>query len=289
MPRRPYRPPELLRRPFLGSTAVSEGLITYDQLRGKSWRQVAYDVYVDASIPDSHKVRCQGIGLILPSGAAITGRSAACLDGLPLSELDDPVHVLARPKIRVRRRGCRLVRTRWLPDAHVRPGDLPVTVHPRTAWEIASEPDLVEAVAALDLLFRARQPRREVMESWVAKFPDSRAARAIDLSDERAESPQESRARIRIRLAGFPPPVPQYNLRMNGHFVARFDLAWPDAKVAVEYDGWWHAGAQQLSLDRARLTGIVDAGWRVYYLTSVDLKDPVRFELFCGRLRRALL
>ena len=225
---------------------------------------------------------------MLPDGAALTGRSAACLDGVPLGEPDDPVHVLVPLGTRFRRTGCRIVRTKWLPDWHLSAGTPPVTKPARTAWEIASEADLVEAIAALDVLFRARKPRRDLMDPWLATFPDTPGARALVLSDARAESPQESRARVRITLAGFPPPVPQYEVRRNGRFVARVDLAWPEAKVAVEYDGVWHAEAQQLFRDRARLDGLVDAGWRVLHLTSPDLKHPRRFDVFCARLRRAL-
>ncbi|WP_218617358.1 endonuclease domain-containing protein [Cryptosporangium aurantiacum] len=158
----------------------------------------------------------------------------------------------------------------------------------RTAWEIASEPDLIEAVVALDVLFRAKRPRREAMDSWVATFPDSQAAKAITLADARAESPQESRTRVQITLAGFPPPTPQHKVVVNGRVIARLDLAWPDAKVAVEYDGIWHADAQQLRSDRARLNQLIDAGWTVLHLTSLDLKDPARFAAFCGQLRAAL-
>ena len=142
---------------------------------------------------------------------------------------------------------------------------------------------------ALDLLFRARNPRQSAMDSWIAAFPDTPAARTLALADDRAESPQETRARVRIRQAGFPPPVPQYRVTAHGRFVARVDLAWPDARVAVEYDGEWHAGADQLRLDRARLNKLVDAGWLVLHLTSVDLSKPERFAAFCAQLRAALL
>jgi hypothetical protein len=288
MTRHHIRPTALHGRPFLGSAAIRRGLLTRSQLRGPTWRRLGHDVYVDAALPDSHLVRCQAVGLFLPAGAAIAGRSAACLDGLPLGEPEDPVHILAPPRARFRRSGCRFVRTGWLPEGHVRPGDPPVTVSTRTAWEIASEPDVVEAVAALDVLFRERRPRKGAMDSWVARFPDSQAAGTIALADARAESPQESRIRVRIALAGFPPPTLQYRILANGRFVARVDLAWPKASVAVEYDGVWHAEAQQLRRDRARLNKLVAAGWTVFHLTSVTLKDPACFAAFCAQLRSAL-
>ncbi|MFG1920954.1 endonuclease domain-containing protein [Cryptosporangium sp. NPDC048952] len=288
MTRHNLRPPELGQAPFLGREALRRGLLTAGQLRGPTFRRLSQGIFVDADCPDSHRIRAEGVALILPEGAAITGRSAACLDGLSLAEPNDPVHVLVQPGTRLRRRGCSVVSTEWLPAAHIRPGSPPVTIHTRTAWEVASEPDLIEAVAGLDALFRAQHPRREVMDAWVAKFPDSQAARAIALSDVRAESPQESRVRVRLMLAGFPAPEPQFRVWLSGRYPARLDFAWPKKKVAVEYDGLWHGEAQQIEPDRERLTALVDAGWRVYFLTNRQLKDPARFEAFCAKLRRGL-
>ncbi|MFB9318745.1 endonuclease domain-containing protein [Cryptosporangium minutisporangium] len=265
------------------------GLLTRRQLCSQGWRKFGHDVYADADLGDTHLVRCRAIGLVLPSGAAITGRSAACLDGLPIDQKDALVHVLAPLGTRLERPQCRVARTGWLPHGHIRPGsDPPVTASTRTAWEIASESDVVEAVVALDVLFRANRPRQEAMGSWVAAYPDSAAASAIALADGRSESPQESRARVRIVLEGFPPPTPQYEVVANGRFVARVDLAWPEVKVAVEYDGAWHAEPGQMAKDRARLNRLMDAGWTVLHLTSATLKHPSLFAAFCAQLRSAL-
>jgi len=288
MARPPHRPAQLRNAFFKGSDAIRTGLLTPDQLRSSAWRRLFRDVYVDARVPDTHQLRCRAVRLILPVGAVVTGRSAACLDGVPLGETDDPVHLLAPPGTRWARRGCRVVRTAWLPTGHLRAGDPPTTIPQRTAWEIASEPDLVEAVAALDVLFRAARPVPAAMDQWVAAYPHSDAARAIALADPLAESPQESRARVRLVLAGFPPPVPQYSIYAGGRFVARVDLAWPTARVAVEYDGAWHGEAAQIPRDRARSNRLVDAGWEVLYLTGVQLREPELFTVFCAQLRSAL-
>lgn len=288
MARPPVRPVQLRGTFFRGSDALRAGLLTPDQLRGSAWRRLFRDVYMDSRVPDSHRVRCRAVTLILPPGSAVAGRSAACLDDLPMGSVEDPVHILTRPGTRWARHGCRVVRTSWLPDGHVRQGDPPRTVAQRTAWEIASEGDLVEAVAALDVLFRAERPRKAGMDSWVAAMPGSPAARAIALADPRAESPPESRTRVRLTLAGFPPPVPQYPLYRGGRFVARLDLAWPEARVAVEYDGLWHGQPGQLMKDRARLNRIHRAEWEVCFLTHAHLVDDGLFASFCGQLRQAL-
>jgi hypothetical protein len=288
MPRSPLKPPQLRGRHFRGSDVVNRGWLTRAQLKGPSWRRLFHNVYADADLDDSHRLRCEAIGLILPKTAAVTGRSAVCLDAFSMGRPEDPVHVLAPLRTRFAHQGVRLVRTAWLPAEHVVPGSPNVTTPERTAWEIAGEPDVEEAVVVLDRLFRARRPHQETMNRWMAAFPASPAATTIGLADGRAESPQESRARVRLTLAGFPPPVPQYEIIVHGRFVARVDLAWPEAKVAVEYDGVWHAEAEQLSLDRVRLNNLLDAGWTVRALTGADLRDPKRFAAFCVHLRNAL-
>jgi very-short-patch-repair endonuclease len=52
------------------------------------------------------------------------------------------------------------------------------------------------------------------------------------------------------------------------------DLAFPEHRVAIEYDGAWHGEAGQLARDRRRLNALVQAGWRVLHLTAADLRDP---------------
>jgi very-short-patch-repair endonuclease len=245
------------------------------------------DAYADAEMPVTHLLKCQAAGLILPPGAALTGRSAARVAGLALGEPDDPVQVIVPTGEQFGGRGLS-VRRAWLPAAQVVPGKPRLTVPQRTAWEIAREPNLVEAEAALDVLFAGNYLRPGAMDDWVAVSPRSKAAKALGLADGRAESPQESRARVRLVLAGLPVPTPQFKVWLRGRFGARLDLAWPAAKIAVEYDGLWHAERRQFLRDRSRANKLLDAGWTVYTMTCDDLSDPIIFAAFVARLRDAL-
>ncbi|TQS46922.1 endonuclease domain-containing protein [Cryptosporangium phraense] len=290
MARPPSRPHELRRGPFVGSAAIARGLITADQLRGRrSWRRLFRDVYVDAGHPDTHLQKCLAARLILPAGAALTGVSAACLSGLPLGEKTDDVAVLVPAGCRFTRRGMSVKRTAWLPLGHIVDGNPPITAATRTAWEIASGNDLVEAVVGLDVLFAHQRPRKAAMAAWTENFPRSKAARAIALADPRAESPQETRTRVRLVLAGFPPPTTQHEVFADDRFVARVDLAWPNAKVALEYDGAHHVGdTRQMAHDRERLNKLQAEGWLVLHLTAADLKNEHRWAAFVRQLRGAL-
>jgi very-short-patch-repair endonuclease len=79
-----------------------------------------------------------------------------------------------------------------------------------------------------------------------------------------------------MALAGLPSPIPQYEVRTAGEFVARVDFAWPDRKVAVEYDGVWHADAGQLIRDRERLNRLQAAGWYVHHVTARNMASIQR-------------
>ncbi len=56
-----------------------------------------------------------------------------------------------------------------------------------------------------------------------------------------------------LALAGLV-AVPQHTVRgLGGRFVARVDLAFPEQRVAIEYDGARHGEPGQLARDRRRL------------------------------------
>ncbi|MCO7218837.1 endonuclease domain-containing protein [Klenkia sp. PcliD-1-E] len=80
--------------------------------------------------------------------------------------------------------------------------------------------------------------------------------------------------RVQLRRRGLV-AVPQFVVRDGrGGFVARVDLAFPEQRVAVEYDGAWHAEEGQFARDRRRLNALLAAGWRVVHLTAADLHRP---------------
>ncbi len=124
----------------------------------------------------------------------------------------------------------------------------------------------------LDRLVGSRLTTLDALRAAVLALPRCRgsasAREAVDLADGLAESPQETRTRLHLRAGGVPAPVAQYRVLADGRFVARVDFAWPDRKVALEYDGLWHAEPGQFAKDRARLNALQAAGWRVVFVTA---------------------
>jgi hypothetical protein len=64
----------------------------------------------------------------------------------------------------------------------------------------------------------------------------------LALADPGAGSPMESRLRLVLVSGGLPRPVTQFEVRSGGVFIARLDLAYPERRLGVEYEGDHHRG-----------------------------------------------
>ncbi|MEH1015147.1 DUF559 domain-containing protein [Micromonospora sp. CPCC 206060] len=300
MPIPPRRPPRLRRRVFRGSHAVASGILTRGELRSRAWRPLFRDIYADARIIITHPVRCATVArLLLPAEAAIAGRSAAALFGAGAVRTDEPIDVLVPTGTRFGPvSGLRVHCARLSDGDLVRHGDLTVTSPARTAWDVAQWLDTVDAVVVIDALLARRVVTAASLRDYAAARAGQRGwqrlRRTVELADAGAESPPESRLRVRLILAGVPRPVTQYVVESDGRFVARVDLAWPELKVAVEYDGTWHADTEQFHRDRRRLNRLLGEGWLVLHVTGKRLREDfagvlaeVRAALRSRQVRRA--
>jgi very-short-patch-repair endonuclease len=71
-----------------------------------------------------------------------------------------------------------------------------------------------------------------------------------------------------LRDSGLPKPTQQYQVRVGGQNF-RLDLAYPEHKVALEYDGWeTHRSRSSFDSDRKRDRLLQLDGWIVLRLTS---------------------
>jgi hypothetical protein len=281
--------PEALRcSPFLGSAAVSSGLLTRRQLGGNTWRRLFQDVYVHRSVPVTHVLRAQAAVLLQPA-AVVTGCSAAVLWGVPLAEEDDDVEITLPPAAHMVRVAGVVARRAALDPAQLTTHDgLRLTTPAATALRLAAALSHDAAVIAVDRLIATGLVEIASIRALAARMrgPGSARARAVAAdADGLAESPQETRLRLLMARSSLPPPVAQYRIEHEGRFVARVDFAWPELKVAVEYDGLWHAESRQFAKDRERLNRLQAAGWRVVFVTAADLHRP---EQLLARIAAAL-
>ena len=266
---------------FRGRDALAAGLLTPDALRGPAWRRLYRGVYDDAALADTTDLRIAGARLLLPADGVFSGRTAAHLFGaVQLAHPGAPVEVTVPPATSFGPVAGLRIRRAALP-----PSDVTVIAHRRctselrTAVDLARLESIVEAVVAIDVLLARGIVRAVELEQAVAELTPGRGTRQArqvsTLVDGRAESPPESRLRVLLVLAGLF-PVPQFPVRDSaGAFVARVDLAFPEQRVAIEYDGVWHGEPGQLGRDRRRMNKLSDAGWTVFYVTASDMHDPV--------------
>jgi hypothetical protein len=270
-------PARLLPGVFVGSHAIADGVLTRKQLRDRGYRRLVQGVYADPALPFDHQLRCRGVALLLPPGTAIGGHSAAAWHGAPFAAAHDPVVVLRPADVLWRGpRGTKVHRTDLGPsDVDVLDG-VPVTSALRSAWDVAALESVGTAVAALDAMVRANAVRFAdlcaMADDGAGRWGVTRVRRACALVDPLAESPPESRVRVACVLAGLT-PVPQHEIRVDGVRLGRVDLAFPEARLAIEYDGAYHFEETQIVRDDARIAQLIAAGWRVIRLSAADLRD----------------
>ncbi|HMT49557.1 MAG TPA: DUF559 domain-containing protein [Dietzia sp.] len=194
-------------------------------------------------------------------GAVLTGWSAAALHGVTapgeaIPELCVGPHGRARAGLRIRRY---TVPDRWV----TRVRGVRVTSPAWTAFDLARFNDHVDGVLALEELYRrgfTRERMQETVDSLAGTWGVARARRVLADSDPRSESPRETETRLFLRAAGYTDFIPQVAVRELGY---RLDLADPDRKIAVEYDGPHHDDPVQQSKDRHRRNRLQAAGWIV--------------------------
>lgn len=276
---------------FVGAHAIAEGVLTRRQLAGGPFSRVLQGVYADASQPRDHLLRCRAASLLMPAGAALGGRSAAAVLGAPSPSFGDPVTVVVPEPASWRGpTGIRVHCTRLAPSEVEDDGyGIRWTTARRTAWDVAVLESTATAVGVLDAMVRGDLLHEGDLHTILRERAGARWSRkvrkAFELVDRRSASPPESWVRVACALAGLPAPELQFDVMEGGVWLATVDLAWPDARLVVEYEGEYHFDELQIVRDDVRLARIVAAGWRVIRLAAHDLRS---METVIARIRAAL-
>jgi very-short-patch-repair endonuclease len=228
--------------------------------------------------------------LRVPEYVAFAGPSAAYLLGVThAADFRDPVHVVVDSKMQLESsRGLVVHHVALAAGDIASQDDLLVTSPARTAWDLACWMEPVRSVPILDGMLAQGLTSPDALDHYLsAKRPRRgrhRVEQAISLTDARAQSPQESRLRVLLVLAGLPKPEAQHPVPV-GSLTLHPDLAWPEYKVAVEYDGKWHEEPAQSALDQERLRLLARAGWIVVPVTRDRMGD---FPALLAEIRGAL-
>jgi hypothetical protein len=179
-------------------------------------------------------------GLARPT-AVLSGPTAAWVWGLPRPRSEPPVVHLTDPHRWRRGRGWSMTRAAVPDDEVTLRGAYPVTTAARTVVDLARTWPEVHAVAAVDAaLLRGlatSEQLRAVLERQASVPSIPRAVRTVDMSDGRSESWLETCGRLTFDALGLPRYVPQVELWVRGRLVKVADGWYPDAALAIEFDG----------------------------------------------------
>src|SRR5690606_32034146 len=226
---------------------------------------------------------------VLTPGGFFCGPSAALVWNIPLSAHARPqgeIHVgIHRPKRAPRRPdvvGHQFTRG----FIHITEHDgLPVT-DPASTWaDLGNVLQEDALVAAADFLLRTpRHPGgvRPVSGAALAtrdelqSLPERkgrpgapRIRRALELARDGAASTPETQIRLILRDANLPDPVLDFDVYDRfGRFLGCSELAYPELKIAIEYESDGHLTREQLQRDIDKYQAYAEAGWRVVRLTA---------------------
>lgn len=233
-------------------------------------------------------------------GAVLSHQTAAELLGVPLPvpltcEGGAALHCRG-PKGTGATAGALVVVHQPLEQETIRHRGLPL-VHPLLALQdiaVLLRPD--DLVVALDALAADRfGAHRRVRVAEMEEILDGMRGRgapalrkALPHVRERSWSPMETRMRLQLIRHGYPEPELNLPVLETATGIEYFvDLAYPEQKVAIEYDGDGHRTdrrAWQKDLNKNDV--LHDAGWKVLRVTAADHRRP---RAFFARLDDALI
>jgi hypothetical protein len=255
--------------------------------QSRQWHVPWAGVFVEA-VRASHPLTLASAALLVAGrDAALAGPTAAHLHGCRSVE-PLPVHVIVPYGRALRTRPGLVVHNGRGFDADLeeRHG-LPVLGLQRVVTDMLCGSRPLDALAVLDEALAMVEPdRREVYRAVIARRLERRddprgtrrGGQLLGLATGDAASPAESWFLYRIVDSGF--PVPEVNWSLygpDGREIYRLDYAWPELRIAVEYNGYaYHVGRE--AEDEARAEDLRRRDWIVITAGVDELGRPAPFE-----------
>lgn len=154
---------------------------------------------------------------------------------------------------------------------------MPVTTVERTLVDLARVlPPEVSARVVGDAvrISAAQQPALDrELEAARGRSGAALARAAVAAADPRLESVLEEEL-LALLLSVGPAPIPQYEVVVDGRFLARVDFAYPAIRLAVEADGYaTHGPRPAFERDRERSALLQLARWTLLSFTAVQIRQ----------------
>jgi very-short-patch-repair endonuclease len=246
------------------------------RVRAGDWRCLHPRVYLVGGHARSGTSRVRAAGLWVGERGVISGPAAAFWLGM-LPSAPGRIEVTVPRACGLRGHAGVRVRRRDLdPLDRRRSHGIWHTDRPLTALETAiAVPD---GSAFLDRALQKHVPFDEVYRAYCRNMGArgfARVATLLTAAADRADSVAERILVELLRDAGITGwqlglPFQQWKI----------DIAFPDARLAIEIDGWaWHADVQRFRADRHKRNALVGAGWTLLRLTWHDLTNRPDYVL----------
>lgn len=265
-------------------SGMSSDQVFHRARRGRLVR-VHRGTYRHPGAPETWRQRAMAACLGAPDGAVLSHLWAAALHGL----IDEPA---STPDVTVRRGqsprldgvAVHLARQPFEADRCVVDG-IPCTNVARTLIDCAKvmRPSQLRRLTDTALQRKLVTPQ-QIAVAWdhARRAPGRHGERKLRKVVNRwagaidAGSAAEVRLRRQIRDWGFPEPTCQVRIRDGTEVVARVDLAWPDRRIAIEYDSDEFHGPNRWDHDESRQARIEALGWTVLRADKEDLRPGAR-------------
>lgn len=247
------------------------------ELRSGGLQKVWYGIYGCGDVDT--RLRLRGLDLAAGACVAICLGTAAAAYGFDTEETDD-LHVLNPDGGQLRSADGLVVHRRQGAPLTLVAGR-PATAPGWTAIEVARGLRRPRALATLDAALRSGTCSRRDLLTAAGRQAGRRGIVAVrgllPLAVPEAESPMESEARLVMIDGGLPTPVLQHQLVDTNGRTWRLDFAWPEYRVAAEYDGVaWHSGPEAFFRDRLRASALQELGWVAIPIVTEDVRRRPR-------------
>ena len=250
------------------------------RVRSGRWRRVARDVFVINGAPPSWRQQVLAACMAGPRDSVASHVSAGALWGL--TDASPLPHITVPRSSSVRLGVARVHRSDLDSSDLTRMGAIATTRVPRTLLDLSTvlAPSALERAVDTALDGRLTTPAhidaaigRAQRAPGRAGVTSLRAALEAWVGAIRPESPAEARLLRRIGEWRLPEPVRQHLVRdAGGTPIARLDVAWPLARVGLEYDGAAHHGPRRFEADEERHSAVVALGWTLLHADRLDLR-----------------
>lgn len=295
-------PAPLGSAPFTVQEAADAG-VSRRRLKHPSLHVPSRGIRLPSEHPATVKLQARPLTLVTEFSAA-SHATAFLIWDFPgfLPGSDAPGIHISRPDTMAipRRRGVIGHVGQFFADEITRHDGVLVTTRARTWLDCSRKMSIDELTVVADHLIRHPRPAFECRTEPYARpgdlaemldrhkgTPGIRKARlALEQARIGADSAPETRLRLALDRAGLPEPELNVATVLSSGAVRQPDLAYPEHRVAVEYEGAGHSEAAQIIRDIAREEDFSGAGWILVRISKRHMENDARAAV--AKVRAAL-